>query len=106
GRGLDAAARWTRAARECGDVESALHAAGALQSARRCPDGIALLRELWPKTSSDAEQVELLDAVTGCSDSFTLSKNLAFVPADTRERYYALLDARERQRREEERQER
>ncbi len=95
GASSEAAARYVRGARECQSARMATQAARSLRAVERCSEAMPLAREAWPWTGEDnALQVDLMDAVTECSDTYSLAKHLAFVPEGPRRSYYVLLEQR------------
>src|SRR5262249_33006336 len=89
---------YVRASRECGSPEAAIAAVSPLRALDRCDDAIAALRGVWPLVRGRAEVgISVLDGVAACSDAITLRRNLAFVPADVVDDYFALLAARHRE---------
>lgn len=112
---VDAAATWVAfgdnakggeayvtAARTCDAPEAAVAAVGPLHAVDRCDLAVSALRAAWPKVHGAKSKlgIEILDGVTRCSDALTLRQNLAFVPVDVMEDYFALLEARDREARE------
>lgn len=94
-----AAEAYVAAAHRCESVDAAIAAAHPLRELDRCDDALAVLRFAWPLIhGARAEQaIRLLDAVASCSDALTLRRNLAFVPDDVVDDYFALLEARRRE---------
>ncbi|HSN27268.1 MAG TPA: hypothetical protein VLT45_13325 [Kofleriaceae bacterium] len=94
-----AADAYVAAAHRCESADAAIAAVRPLRQLDRCDDALAVLRFAWPLIhGARAEQaIRLLDAVASCSDALTLRRNLAFVPDDVVEDYFALLDARRRE---------
>lgn len=93
---------YVAAARECDTPEAAVAAVRPLHAVDRCDLAVETLRAAWPKVHGAKSElaIEILDGVTTCSDSLTLRRNLAFVPPDVMDGYFALLEAREREARE------
>ena len=62
----------------------------------KCDEAIAVLREAWPLVHGAKSDVGIavLDGVATCSDALTLERNLAFVPVDVLDGYFALVRAR------------
>lgn len=89
-------AAYAEAARRCDSVEAAIAAVHPLRSAHRCDDALDVLRAAWPHAKGD-QGIAVLDGVNACSDAITLRRNLAFVPPDVVEDYFALLEARHRE---------
>jgi hypothetical protein len=87
---------YARAARQCDSVEAAVAAVRPLRSANRCDEALDVLRAAWPHAKGE-QGIAVLDGVTACSDAITLRRNLAFVPPDVVEDYFALLEARHRE---------
>ena len=98
-RKSESATRFAACARKCRSPAAALRAAAQFTDLQRCPDALAIIQETFPFAETDEQQVGLLDGVTRCSDAYSVSKNMAFVPRAVRRRYAALLEAREAERR-------
>lgn len=79
------------------ETRAILQAALDSKAKSECGSAVALTSEVWPRTSSPEEQVALIDGVVGCSDAYTLRRNLAFVPRDVLTDYQSLRRAREAQ---------
>lgn len=99
---------YVAAANQCGTPEAAVAAVAPLRAADHCDEAIAALRAQWPHVQGAKSElaIAILDGVSSCSDALTLRRNLAFVPPSVMDDYFALLEARERERREMERRER
>jgi len=89
---------YLRASRDCGSVDAAVAAVGPLRQADRCGDALAGLRAAWPSVDlrTPGATVPVLDAVAACSDEVNLRRNLAFVPPEIVDDYFALLASRQR----------
>lgn len=87
---------YVEAARRCDSVEAAIAAVRPLRSVDRCDDALEVLRAAWPHVQGATGElgIAVLDGVASCSSAITLRRNLAFVPPDVVEDYFALLEAR------------
>lgn len=87
---------YIQAASRCDSVEAAIAAVRPLRSVERCDDALEALRAAWPHVQGAHDElgIEVLDGVAACSSAITLRRNLAFVPPDVVEDYFALLEAR------------
>ncbi len=94
-----AADAYVTAAHRCESVDAAIAAVHPLRELDRCDDALSVLRFAWPLIhGARAEQaIRLLDGVASCSDALTLRRNLAFVPDDVVDDYFALRAARRRE---------
>ncbi|HET9992354.1 MAG TPA: hypothetical protein VFQ65_27670 [Kofleriaceae bacterium] len=99
---------YVAAANQCGTPDAVIAAVGPLRAADRCDEAITALRAAWPHVQGAKSElaIAILDGVTSCSDALTLRRNLSFVPAAVMDDYFALVEARERERREAEQRDR
>jgi hypothetical protein len=91
-----ASTRYLDFARGCGSVDAALAAAPILREQNRCDDLNKVFAELWPKTPN-SRWLQVCDEIAACSSPLTLRQNLAFVPPEVRQDYFALREKRERE---------
>jgi coenzyme F420-reducing hydrogenase gamma subunit len=92
----EAADQFVTAARSCSDVSAAISAEWPLKKLGRCSDAVRVLAEVYP-ASKQEQRVPLFDAVTDCSNSVTIRKNLSFAPPDEVQGYFDLLEQRRRE---------
>ncbi len=92
----EAARGFAQVARECRNSEAAVDGLYELHQLLRCQEGIALVAAAWAGSPQES-WVHQFDAISRCSDSVTLRRNLSFVPEEVREDYFALLERRRQQ---------
>jgi hypothetical protein len=92
-----AAHDFVRSAKDCRSVPAFIQAGFALRSMSQCDQVLALAPVVWPAATKN-QWISVFDTVASCSNALTLRGNLAFAPEQTVTDYYTLIQQRQTQR--------